>query len=119
MRTREIPAGEWASFLEGLSEQAGDRPVDVRIEGPDIGDQALATNMPLIGITCAEQGAYGDAIALTVAGAPGKGKLTHLIDGPEHLWVQEDDAGRVAVLDIEDRARVKTLVFFPAGAPEG
>ncbi len=114
MRTREIPAGEWSGFLESLSERAGDRPVDIRVESPDMGDQELATGMPLIGITCAEKGGDSEAIALTVAGEPGRGKLTHLIDQPEHLWVQEDDDGRVAVLDIEDRAQVKTLVFFPS-----
>lgn len=114
MRTREIPAGEWAGFLEALSVRTGDCPVDVRVESPEAGDQELVHQMPLIGITCAEKGAAAEAIALTMAGEPGQGQLTHMIEQPEHLWVQEDEQGRVAVLDIEDRAQVKTLVFFPA-----
>lgn len=117
MRTREIPAAEWAAFLAVLSGRTGDLPVDVRVEGPEIGDQELAHGAHLVGIACEEKGSAAEAIALTVERSPGVDALTHVIAAPTHVWVQEDDQGRVAVLDIEDRAQVKTLVFFPAPAP--
>jgi hypothetical protein len=44
--------------------------------------------------------------------------LTHMVVHPEHLYVREGDDGEVAVLNLEDNARVKTMVFFEAHLPK-
>lgn len=112
MATREIPREDWARYLGMLSRRKAEQPVSVRVEGAEIGDQMLAECMPMVGISLEEKGSESDAIELTLAFSGGESNLTHQIACPEKVFVKEDEAGEAQVLDIEDRARVKTLVFF-------
>lgn len=112
MRTREIPRDAWSQYLATVSGLRAQHPVKVRVDGAELGDQALAECLPLVGISLEEKGSEADAIELTVAGPAGQDNLTHLIEHPERVYVEEDDAGQVKVLDIEGPAKVKTLVFF-------
>ena len=112
MHTREVPRSDWARYLTILSGRKADHPVRIRVEGEDVGDQTLAECLPLVGISLEEKGSEKDAIELTVARPAGENNLTHQIEHPERVYVEEDDAGEPKVLDIEDHARVKTLVFF-------
>lgn len=111
MRTREIPRSDWAGYLTTLSRRCADHPVRVRVESQEIGDQAMVECLPFVGISLEEKGSEAGSIELTVSKG-GTDHLTHLIEGPEHVFVEEDDAGQVAVLDIEDGSKVKTIVFF-------
>ena len=117
MRTREVPRSDWARYLETLSSRKAEHPIRVRIEGAEVGDQALAECLPLVGISLEEKGSHANAIELTVARPAGEDNLTHQIERPERLYVQEDDAGEPKVLDIEDATRVKTIVFFDEWTP--
>ncbi len=114
MATREIPREDWARYLGMLSSRKAAQPVSVRVEGSEVGDQTLADCMPMVGISLEEKGSESDAIELTLAYAGGESNLTHMIACPEKVFVKEDASGEPQVLDIEDRARVKTLVFFDA-----
>ncbi|MNT27740.1 hypothetical protein D3C72_1633820 [compost metagenome] len=114
MTTREIPREDWGRFLGVLSNRKADHPVRVRVEGTEIGDQMLADCMPMVGISLEQKGSEADAIALTLSFSGGESNLTHEISCPEKLYIKEDERGEPQVLDIEDRERVKTLVFFDA-----
>ncbi|MNR92048.1 hypothetical protein D3C72_230680 [compost metagenome] len=114
MATREIPREDWERYLGVLSRQKADQPVRVRVEDTEVGDQVLADCMPMVGISLEKKGSDADAIELTLAYAGGESNLTHEIACPEKLYVKEDAAGEPQVLDIEDRAQVKTLIFFDA-----
>ena len=114
MATREIPREDWARYLGMLSSRKADQPVRVRVEGPDVGAQTLADCMPMVGISLEEKGSESDAIELTLAFSGGENNLTHQIACPQKVFVKEDASGEPQVLDIEDRAHVKTLVFFDA-----
>ncbi|HVP62912.1 MAG TPA: DUF5335 family protein [Myxococcaceae bacterium] len=110
-KTIEIPRERWAKYLDDLSNREQDHPVRIEVEGQELGDQALSTKLPLMGISLEEKGSEKDAIEITVADR-GKGQtLTHLIERPEHVYV-EQEGDRVRCVDIENRAHVKTLIFF-------
>lgn len=111
--THEIPRERWADYLNALSNREKDHPVSIRVEGREIGDQMMSQGLPLVGISVEEKGSEKDAIEVTV-GYKGQGmaNMTHMIQAPTHIYVEERDNGDVACLDIEDGTQVKTLIFF-------
>jgi hypothetical protein len=117
MITREIPKGSWPSFLATIANCKAFQPVTVRIESEDYGDQPMVNGLPLLGISVEEKGSESNAIELTVSRPSTTEQLTHVIADPSHVWVQENDRGDVAVIDIENEARVKTLIFFGVNMP--
>lgn len=119
--TLEIPREAWGDYLNALSNREQDHPVIVRIEGQELGDQVLAEHVPLVGISMEKKGSEAHAIELTLANQD-RGNLTHMIQTPEHVYAEEGQNGEVVCLNIEDKAHVKTLIFFdrymelPAGS---
>jgi len=114
MATREIPRADWDRFLTMVSRQQADQPVRVRVADASAGDQTLADCVPMVGLSLEKKGSDADAIALTLAFSGGESHMTHQIANPAKLYVKENDAGEPEVLDIEDGAQVKTLIFFDA-----
>ena len=108
--TREIPREGWADYLLLLSTIERDQQVRIQAEGPELGDQTVAWNLPLVEISVEEKGSDAGAIEVTV-GRPGE-ELTHRIPRPEHVWAEESDSGELECLDIEDADHVKTLIYF-------
>ena len=113
--TTEIPRERWQEYLDALSNRSKQTPVRIRVESQELGDQQLAGRMPLVGISCEEKGSDANAIEVTLGG-PEKDfpNITHYIQGPERVFVEEGTNGQVRCLDIES-AKVKTLIFFPEG----
>lgn len=109
--TTEIPRENWDLYLNALSNRCKNLPVNVRLEGQDIGDQVLAEHMPLVGISLEKKGSEKDALSITVANQPTE-SLTHMVEHPEHIFVRESENGQVEVIDIEGANRIKTLIFF-------
>lgn len=114
MATREIPRDDWDRYLDTLSRLKADRPVRVRVEDAEIGDQTLADCLPMVGISLEKKGSDADAIELTLADPGGDRNVTHEITHPAKLFVKENAAGEPEVLDIEAPGQVKTLIFFDA-----
>ncbi|WP_375770200.1 DUF5335 domain-containing protein [Archangium gephyra] len=108
--TREIPREGWADYLLLLSTIERDQQVRIQAEGPALGDQTVAWNLPLVDISVEEKGSDAGAIEVTV-GRPGE-EFTHRIPRPEHVWAEESDSGELECLDIEDADHVKTLIYF-------
>ena len=108
--TREIPREGWADYLLLLSTIERDQQVRIQAEGPALGDQTVAWDLPLVEISVEEKGSDAGAIEVTV-GQPGE-ELTHRILRPEHVWAEESDSGELECLDIEDADHVKTLIYF-------
>jgi hypothetical protein len=117
--TREIPREGWGDYLSRVA--ASEREHFVRIEAgsPDIGEQPLASRLPLMDIALEKKGSDMGAIEVTV-GRPGE-EITHRILTPDHIYADEGDDGALECLDIEDQDHVKTLIFFepePLGTEE-
>lgn len=110
-KTIEIPRKRWAEYLDSLSNREQDHAVRIEVAGQDLGDQALSNRLALVGISLEGKGSERNAIEVTVADGKGSQTLTHLIERPEHVYV-EQDGDRVCCIDIEDRAQVKTLISF-------
>ena len=107
--TREIPREVWSDYLTLLSSIERDHRVRLEANGPDLGEQRLAS-LPLVDISVEEKGSDEGAIEVTV-GRPGE-EITHRILHPEHVWAEESDSGDIECLDIEDSDHVKTLIYF-------
>lgn len=115
--TREIPRSSWAQTLSAISARKALEPVIVRVESLEEGDQPLAEGMPLAGLSLEAKGSEADAIELTLSQCGGKDNFTHLIQHPEHVYVQEDERGNLKSIDIEDGQQIKTIIFFDAASP--
>lgn len=109
--TEEFPTERWQSRLEGLTREARERPMSIRVEGPNVGDQVLAEFLPLVAISLESKGTEKGAVEI-IAEHPNGGHLTHLINNPEHIYLARYNDRQVLCLDIEDRRGVKTLVFL-------
>ena len=110
MQTREIPQDGWKEFLTSLSEAHRDEEVRVEVDGQALGEQPLVEGLTLMGVSMDPKGSLAGSIDVHVNTRGGV--LDHRIEKPEHLWVEEDDRGELACLDIEDQEQVKTLIFF-------
>ncbi|MHB8876428.1 MAG: DUF5335 family protein [Myxococcaceae bacterium] len=110
LTTREIPRERWGEYLEQLAERERDHPVRLEIIGKPLGAQPIEEHAPLLGIEFEKKGSEKGAIEVTVGGE--NGRLGHRIESPVHLYAEENAAGEVETLDIEDREQVKTLVIF-------
>lgn len=116
MSTHAVPPARWQEFLCSLGNHRLNQPVSIQVSGGELGSQALAEHLPLVGLSLEQKGSESGAIEVTLAG--GSGPFTHLVLEPQSVWAQEDAAGRVHALDIEDKAKVKTLIFFEEPARE-
>ena len=108
--TLEIPRERWADYLNALGNRELNHGVRIRTEGPELGDQPLAEALPLVGISLEQKGSEAGAIEITLGRSTGE-NYTHVIARPTHMYV-EQEGEMVRCLDIEDNARVKTLIFF-------
>ena len=98
-RTREIARADWPHFLDSVSRHYQGREAKIEVLGPELGVHVIARGMPLMGIT-AEKGARGDLEIQVIAGDPNKGHVTHVIDAPEHVWVEQEMNGGDNALEI-------------------
>ncbi len=116
--TREIPREGWADYLALLSSLERDHWVRIETASPELGDQPLASRLPLIEIALEEKGSDKGAVEIIV-GRPGD-EITHRITAPDHIYADESESGELECLDIEGADHVKTLIFFeqPSAAGE-
>lgn len=119
-RTREIPRAQWHPYLDRLSRAAVDHPIRIEVENRDIGDQELGTFLPLNGIEVDPKGSEAGDIEISVQSEP-KGMLSHYIDAPQRLYIEETEAGELLCMEVEERAGGKTLIYFqrPIALPAG
>lgn len=115
-RTIEIPRETWAVYFDNLNQRALSTPIRIEVENRDIGDQELTRRLPLVGIELETKGSEQGDIEVTV-GSEGQ-ELMHPIDNPVRVYLQVDDGGNIACLEIEDQDNGKTLIFFEgSGVP--
>ena len=108
--TREIPREGWADYLALLSSLERDHWVRIEMESPELGEQPLASRLPLIEIALEEKGSDQGSVEIIV-GRPGD-EITHRISAPDHIYADESESGELECLDIEGTDHVKTLIFF-------
>lgn len=107
--TWEVPRERWATFLSQVEALQRDKPVELELAGPEIGDQPLARDVQLRAISAAPKGASAGAIELDLGM---DGGLDHRVIHPSHLHAVQAPSGQLECLEIEDESHTKTLVRF-------
>ena len=116
MLTREIPCGEWATFLEGFSRQHEGWLSSLEVLGSGFGAQTEARDLELQGITVDLNSDTGNTIVIIFLGKDPKAHVTHTISDPTHVRLQETAAGAHEALQIEAKDGVSALLRFRTAA---
>ena len=116
IETREIPRDEWPSFFDTFSHQHEGWLTNLEVFGPDIGAQEEAHELPLGGIGIDSGASERAAIAITLGKSPDD-HLTHVVPGPEHVWLEQTTEGANAALEIISADETKTLLRFRSTLP--
>lgn len=117
MVTRQIPRDEWAEFLDELGNEDKDTLVTVEALGTNVGDQIVAGNMRLLGMTLVEKGSSAGEIEIMVGDSPDN-HISHVITAPTRLAALETEEGEIQTLQIEADGEPTTLVHFQGQAQD-
>ena len=109
MSTQEIPKDKWRAFFDGFSREHEGWLATLEVFGADVGAQEEAHELSFEGISLnADQ---GDQESLVISvGKSGEDHVSHMIDDPQHVWLQQSTGGTDSALEIEGRDDSKTLV---------
>jgi len=111
MPTQEIPREEWNTFFETFSRTHDGWLATLEIFGADIGAQEEAHELPLDGVSIAAESGGSKTIAISLGKAPDD-HVSHLVDKPTHVWLEQTAEGANAALEIESEDESKTLLRF-------
>ena len=112
MHTTEIPRRVWTNRLDEFSRAHEGWPVSLDVLAESIGAQSEFRQLSFAGVTA--EPSDGGTIAITAA-VPCGGFLTHTIHSPVHVFIEEDDAGADAALEIESADGTKAILQFRIG----
>jgi hypothetical protein len=115
MMTREIPQDQWMPFLNDFSRRHQGERVTVEVLQGEEGIHALATNVPLVGITDDPKNSEGEMIEVMAGDSPDN-QVTHDIRRPCCVRVAAADDGRDVAVAIDSSAMPRTIIRF--GGPE-
>lgn len=107
MRTSELLRDDWAAALDDFSIVHDGWLVSVDVLTPLLGAQAEIRELPLRGLTLEP----GGALTMTLARPDGT-HLTHRVEAPTRIWLEQTDEGADAALEVEARDGSKTIVRF-------
>jgi len=113
--TIEIPRERWGKDLEAFSERNVGRPVRLEVEiPPGNGEPVLAEHQPLLDITFEPKGSEAPAIEISVGdtGGAAPANLTHIINDPTQIWIEQDPDGLGIAVKIGSRQEGSTRVLF-------
>ncbi|HLK34332.1 MAG TPA: DUF5335 family protein [Terriglobales bacterium] len=109
-QSREIPRGEWLSFLDGFSRQHERWLVSMEVEGRGSVTGVEAENLQLEGIT-PEHSEGHDRISIALGRSPDD-HLTHFVSDPKRLLFLEGGSGGHGGLEIEAADGSRTVIRF-------
>lgn len=113
MQTREIPRGEWPTFLDSFSRQHEGWPIKLEIFGPDIGAQVEQNGLVLEGLTDEWDEMSCNTITI-MAGEKPDDHVSHSIRCPTEVSLEQTDEGADAVLAIKAADGTTALLSFRA-----
>ncbi len=110
IRTVEIPRERWQSFLEMIDRLASGRPVRLEVARRELGDQDMASRLPLIGVELEQKGS--DRGELVVSVATDRGELTHVIGQPTGIAIGLNDNDEPQWLAVAEPGDAITIIHF-------
>lgn len=117
MATRTLEPEQWEAYMASLTARCGHRPVTLRLQSDEWGDQVLAEHVPFLGMAPERKGSEACGVDIEV-GEPGStATMRHEIACAEIVRVREDEAGTPMAIDIEStdptrHARITTLLLW-------
>ena len=111
MSTQEIPREQWNNFFDSFSRQHEGWLATLEVLADDVGAQEQAHEMPFEGISLDSLDGESEAVLISV-GRTKSVHITHRIDRPVHIWLEQTPAGANASLQIEANDESKTLLRF-------
>ena len=106
---REIPRGEWLSFLDGFSRKHEGRLVTMEVSEGEEKNRVEAENLTFEGVT-PERSEDHDRISIALGKAPDD-HLTHFVSDPIRVLLMETEEGEVG-LQIEAANGARTVIRF-------
>jgi Family of unknown function (DUF5335) len=116
MNTQEIPRDGWSTFLNTFSRQHEGWLATLEVFADELGAQEAARELPLEGIS-SESTNDGLATITINLGRNADDHLTHEVNAPTHLWLQQTQELGNAALEIESAEGTKTLLRFRTSLP--
>ena len=113
METREISRKEWRTFFDRFSQEHEGWLSTLEVFGPDIGAQQEGAELPFEGVSVSSGADEPDTITVTI-GSAAADHVSHTIEKPTRVWLEETDGGANAALEIEAQDESKTLLRFRA-----
>lgn len=111
MPAQEIPREEWPAFFNMFSELHDGRPVTLELFSPEIGAQKIVRELALEGISTDVVETDNDTIEIML-GADMDDHITHLVEAPLMVWLEQTHRGDDSALEIEAEDGAKTLLRF-------
>lgn len=111
MKTKEIPKDEWPNFFDSFSRQHEGWLVTLEIFGTEIGAQVQGRELAFEGIVDEWDEVQGNQIVIMVGAKPDD-HITHSIDRPIEVSMEQTDEGADAVLAIKSADGVIALLRF-------
>lgn len=111
MKTQEIARKEWPAFFDRFSVQHKGCGTTLELFGSQIRGEVEDRELPLEGAT-ARLSDVGDRIAILIGAKPDD-LLTHIIDGPNQVSLEQTDEGTDVALLIRAADGTSRLMRFP------
>lgn len=113
MATQQIPKRYWTTFLQSFSRKHTGWLVRLETRSPGATSETQAREIALTSITLEPKPPDGAEIAIMLSGAGG---LTHWVEQPEIIELEENQNGADHVLTIRSTDGLSTLLRFGATA---
>ena len=109
--TKSVPQEQWSEFFDQFSDGNRGRHISIEIITPELGDEELIQNAPLMAIVY-DRPEKGNDLVIEV----GKDEVTyaHTVDSPTEIFTGQSESGRMLAVHITDAAGTKTLVKLQA-----
>ena len=117
MKTKEIPKQDWPWFLDMFSRKHEGWLITMEIFRNDIGDQVQESELKFEGITDEWDEVSGNSIVIMTGDDP-DAHITHRINLPTHISLQETDDAMDAALFIKSADGTTECLRFRSLIPE-
>jgi hypothetical protein len=109
--TKSVPQERWGEFFDQFSDGNRGRHISIEVITPELGDEELIQNAPLMAMVYDRLGKGNDLVIET-----GKEEVTyaHTVDSPTEVLTGQSESGRMLAVWISDATGTKTLVKLQA-----
>lgn len=102
MSVTVLPKSEWTAYFSRLHKDVEGKEIKIEVLGATIGDQVLVRSAPLLGATYEPK---EDALEISFKG------MTHVVDRPQKISIQDDNGKIFAIEIIDDGDRHQLMTF--------